>query len=69
VPEYRLVWAVMQHLPASGKWTPKYRYRWLRAMVRAVDLLVEMERPPSTPSGPSLPPIETSGEVTSQRIA
>jgi len=43
--EYRLVSVLVQHLPASGRWTASYRTRWLRAIVRAVDLLVEIESP------------------------
>jgi len=45
--EYRLVSVLVQHLPASGRWTANYRTRWLRAIIRAVDLLVEIESPTS----------------------
>jgi hypothetical protein len=40
-PDYRLISAVIQQLPRSGKWTRERRDRWLLTLTSAVDLLFE----------------------------
>ncbi len=39
--DYRLISALMQQLPASGKWSQSKRDRWVKAVTAAVDLLTE----------------------------
>ena len=41
-PDYRLISAVIQQLPKSGKWTRERRDRWLLTLTSAVDLLFEV---------------------------
>jgi hypothetical protein len=41
--DLRMVSAVFEQLPQTGKWTAERRERWLAAMTAAVDLLVEVE--------------------------
>lgn len=41
-PDYRLISAVIQQLPRSGKWTRERRDRWLLTLTAAVDLLFEV---------------------------
>lgn len=41
-PDYRLISAVIQQLPRSGKWTRERRDRWLLTLTSAVDLLFEV---------------------------
>ena len=41
--DYRLISAVIQHLPPSGSWTIKERKYWLDAMAAAVDLIVQIK--------------------------
>jgi hypothetical protein len=39
--DYRLISAIIQHLPTSGYWTPEQRKRWLDALSAAVDLIIQ----------------------------
>lgn len=39
--DYRLISALMQQLPANGKWTQSKRDRWIQAVTAAVDLLTD----------------------------
>ncbi|MBI4318521.1 MAG: DUF5343 domain-containing protein [Chloroflexi bacterium] len=41
-PEYRLLAALMQHLPPEARWTKRKRDKWLQAVASAVDLMVEI---------------------------
>ena len=40
--EYRLIFAVIQQLPAQRQWTAARRKRWLSAVEAAVDLMVDV---------------------------
>lgn len=40
--DFRLISALMQQLPADGKWTQGRRDRWVVAVTAAVDLMVEV---------------------------
>jgi len=48
-PDYRLISAVIQQLPRSGKWTRERRDRWLLTLTSAVDLLFEVTNDHSDP--------------------
>jgi hypothetical protein len=48
-PDYRLISAVIQQLPRSGKWTRERRDRWLLTLTSAVDLLFEVTDDHSDP--------------------
>jgi len=41
--DYRLISAVIQHLPQEGEWTPEERKRWIEAMTASVDLIVRIK--------------------------
>lgn len=40
--DYRLISALIQHLPLDGRWSADKREKWLQAVRAAVDLLVEV---------------------------
>jgi hypothetical protein len=40
--DYRLIAVLMQQLPQSGKWTADKRQRWLTALERNLDLMIEV---------------------------
>lgn len=46
----------MQQLPKDGKWTVRRRNLWVRAMVSAVDLAVEIEDPEEVAEGEVIMP-------------
>ncbi len=41
--DYRLISAIIQHLPQSGSWTAEERDRWLKAMTSSVDLIIQIK--------------------------
>jgi hypothetical protein len=41
--DYRLISAVIQHLPRKGYWSSEERKRWLGAMTSAVDLIIQVQ--------------------------
>ena len=47
-PDFRLLSALMQQLPKSGKWSKERRDKWIQAMSAGVDLLVEIEEDKGT---------------------
>ncbi len=54
--DYRPVTVLMQQLPKDGKWTVRRRNLWVRAMVSAVDLSVEIEEPEEVVEGEIIMP-------------
>ena len=42
VLDYRLVAVLFQQLPREGKWTASKRQRWLTALERNLDLVIEV---------------------------
>lgn len=41
--DYRLISALMQQLPKSGKWTKERRDKWIQAVSAGIDLLIEIQ--------------------------
>jgi len=43
--DYRLIYALIDQLPAANRWTESERDRWLRALAGIIDLLIDVAEP------------------------
>jgi hypothetical protein len=51
--DLRLISVLVQQLPQSGKWTADKRQRWLTALERNLDLMIEVVQPTEEGAGSS----------------
>lgn len=58
VQDYRFITVLMQQLPRNGSWTKRRRDLWVRAMVSAVDLAVEVQEPEEVYDGEVMDDLE-----------